>query len=264
MMKRVRKISYFGFLVLFLFNYALSQSYRNSNDISSKNIILKMDNHIEFQKPKADQNFWKQVDTLIYIDTIFILENSGMDRIIVELNGYIFRLTTDPSETKLGDNIFVMPADGKLIIDIGRYINPDPQVTIIRWNYQGQVGDTTEILIGDSSILMGEEIDFILHLIKLPSKFSVSQNFPNPFNEITNINITIPNSWLNGADVELIIYNALGQKVKTLFSGQRLYGNFPLQWDGRNDRGVKVSSGVYLYRVRAGDQNVVRKMFLIR
>lgn len=261
---RIWNISYFGFLVLLFSSNVISQTPWNSGDISSKKIILKMDSHYALQKPQAKQELWKQVDTLIYIDTIFILENSGMDRIIVELNGLLFRLTTDPSETKLGDNIFLMPAEGKLIIDIGKYINPDPHVTIIRWNYQGQVGDTTEILIGDSSILMGDEIDFVLDLIELPSKFEISQNFPNPFNEITNINITIPDSWINGAEIELAIYNTLGQKVKTLFHGRRLYGNFPLQWDGRNDQGLKLSSGVYLYRVSAGDQNVVKKMFLIK
>lgn len=263
-MKGFQKIFFIGVLTLFLFNNVLSQSYQNPNKISSKKIILDMDNHITFQKPQADQNFWKQVDTLIYIDTIFIIDNLGMDRIIVELNGYLFRLTTDPFEIDLGDNIFLMPERGRLIIDIGKYINPDPTVTIIRWNYQGQVGDSTEILIGDESILMGDDIDFVLDLIELPSKFEISQNFPNPFNEMTNISVMIPDSWLNGAEVELTIYNALGQKVKTLFSGQRFYGNFLMQWDGRNDQGVKVSSGIYLYQVRARDQHVVKKMFLIK
>lgn len=263
-MKRFLILTKFCFIAVFLLNNGFSQSYQNSFDFSSSKITLDAKKELELRKSNDDQNFWKQVDTLIYIDTIFMLENIGMDLIIVELNGYLFRLTIDPFEIDLGDNIFLMPAEGTLIIDIGKYINPDPEVTIIRWNYQGQIGDSTEIIIGDESILMGEDIDFVLDLVELPHEFEISQNFPNPFNEITNIIFMIPASWQNGAAVDLSVYNLLGQKVKTLFSGQRLYGDFTVQWDGRNDQGVKVASGIYLYRIQTRDQLVVKKMFLIK
>ena len=265
-MKKSPIISSVFFFVLLLCNIAYSQSYQHSKSLSARKISLAVNDHFALEKSNAYQNIWKQVDTLIFIDTIFILENKGMDRIMVELNGYLFRLTIDPLEIGLGDNVFLIPEKGKLIIDIGNYINPDPlpAYTIIRWNYQGQVGDSTEILIGDEGILMGEDIDFVLNLVELPSEFEISQNFPNPFNQTTNITLMIPDTWQNGAEIELTIYNLLGQRIKMLFNGRRLYGDFTVQWDGTNDQGVKVGSGCYLYRIHARDQHVVKRMFLIK
>jgi len=252
----------FYLLVLFFLNNALSQSPKFQNVLKQKSIQLKIDDYGKFHKLESN-HFWNQVDTLIFIDSIFNLENIGMDHITVELNGYHFRLTIDPFEVNLGDNIFLMPENGILIFNMAKYINPNPQVTIIRLNYQGQAGDTSHILIGDS-VLPGEEVDFILELVELPKRLGVTQNFPNPFNEITNITFMIPDIWLNGVEVDLVVYTLLGQKVRTLFRGRRFYGDFTIKWDGRNDHGVMVSSGIYLYLLRARGQQIVKKMFLIK
>ncbi len=250
------------FLLLLLFNNAFPQSQKASNNLSQKSIQLEIDDYVELRKLNTN-HFWRQVDTLIYIDSIFNLENIGMDRITVELNGYRFRLTIDPYEVNLGDNIFLMPENGTLVFNIGEYLNPDPEVTIIRFNYQGQIGDSSHILIGDV-VLPGEEVDFVLELKELPKKLGISQNFPNPFNDFTDITFTIPDSWLNGAEVDLSIYNLLGQKVRTLFRGRRLYGDFNVRWDGRNSQGIPVASGVYLYRISARGQQIVKRMIAIK
>ena len=92
------------------------------------------------------------------------------------------------------------------------------------------------------------------------SDFALQQNYPNPFNPTTGIRYSIPRD----AKVELSIYNALGQKVKTLVSGIQSAGAHKVVWDGTNQAGVKVASGVYYYRITSGDFHAIRKMMLLK
>ncbi len=94
----------------------------------------------------------------------------------------------------------------------------------------------------------------------LPVSYSLGQNYPNPFNPNTVISFAIPGS----ESVELKIYNIRGQAVRTLIDGQMAPGRHTVQWDGRDDRGDAVSSGVYLYRISAGDFSESRKMTLLK
>jgi len=96
----------------------------------------------------------------------------------------------------------------------------------------------------------------------LPSGYALSQNYPNPFNSSTSICFTLPTN----ADVELSIFNLAGQQVATLVEGVREAGTYTVRWDGRDDEGRELASGVYLYRLRAGDgkQVTTRKLLLIR
>lgn len=93
-----------------------------------------------------------------------------------------------------------------------------------------------------------------------PAYFSLEQNFPNPFNPVTTITYHVPRK----APVKLIIFNRLGQKIKTLVEGEHSAGSFKVIWDGTNDQGVKVSSGVYFYKLQSTDFQTVRKMVFIQ
>ncbi|MFQ5629395.1 MAG: FlgD immunoglobulin-like domain containing protein [bacterium] len=66
------------------------------------------------------------------------------------------------------------------------------------------------------------------------------------------------------SDVQLAIYTVTGQLVRTLFKGQAAKGTHSIMWDSRDDAGKRVSSGVYVYRIQAGDFTQVRKMVLVR
>ncbi|MFC1563564.1 S8 family serine peptidase [candidate division KSB1 bacterium] len=94
----------------------------------------------------------------------------------------------------------------------------------------------------------------------LPDRFHLGLNYPNPFNPETNINFNLPAP----ADVILQIYNIKGQLVKTLVSGMVPAGTHIVKWDGTNSTGVNVASGVYIYRIKAGNYFKARKMILIR
>jgi hypothetical protein len=98
---------------------------------------------------------------------------------------------------------------------------------------------------------------------QVPSKFTLAQNFPNPFNPSTNISFSIPGSF-SRAQVEVTIYNTLGQMVKKILSGELSAGSHTVRWDGTDGRGAAVASGVYFYRVNAGNSVLVKKMVLLK
>jgi len=87
----------------------------------------------------------------------------------------------------------------------------------------------------------------------------LEQNYPNPFNPSTFIKFSIPQI----ANVELVIYNVLGQKVRTLVRGKLSAGFHQVVWDGTNDEGWKVSTGVYLLKMKSNDFIQTRKMMIV-
>ena len=89
----------------------------------------------------------------------------------------------------------------------------------------------------------------------IPNKFTLSQNYPNPFNPSTTIEFDLPKT----TEVSLRIFNILGEKVATLISDRLSAGSYSYDWDASN-----LASGVYLYRLQAGDYVETRKMVLIR
>lgn len=95
---------------------------------------------------------------------------------------------------------------------------------------------------------------------ELPTEFELSQNYPNPFNPTTTISFSLPAA----GNVSLEVFNVLGQKVRTLVDGDMTAGLHSVEWDGRNEGGVGVSSGVYFYRI-ATDNNVeTKKMMMLK
>lgn len=95
---------------------------------------------------------------------------------------------------------------------------------------------------------------------EIPEGFELLQNYPNPFNPQTEIAYTLP----EGSNVKLEIYNVLGQKVKVLADEYQSAGTKKVVWDGRNENGEKVSSGIYFYRLDAGNYVQTKKMSLLK
>lgn len=98
---------------------------------------------------------------------------------------------------------------------------------------------------------------------KYPATFSLRQNYPNPFNSTTTIEFDIADG-MRGHKVVLQIFNVLGQHVKTLVSGEQEPGHYVVKWDGRNEAGVSVASGVYFYRFLSKDHGGSKKMILLK
>jgi len=94
----------------------------------------------------------------------------------------------------------------------------------------------------------------------LPGRFALDQNYPNPFNSNTVIRFTLPRR----AEAGLSIYNLAGQQVATLAEGSREAGTHTVRWDGRDNGGRELASGVYLCRLQAGTHVRNRKLLLLR
>ncbi len=95
---------------------------------------------------------------------------------------------------------------------------------------------------------------------QLPLEFSVKQNYPNPFNPKTTIQYSIPER----AHVKVDIYNILGQRVARLVNKTQPAGEYSVIWDGTDESGKAASTGVYFYKVRAGDKVEKKKMVLLK
>ncbi len=91
--------------------------------------------------------------------------------------------------------------------------------------------------------------------VGLPAEFTLSQNYPNPFNPGTVIRYSIPRA----EEVSLVVYNMIGEEVAQLIDGRKPAGNFSVEWNAFN-----MASGVYLYRLTAGDFVWTRKMVLLK
>ncbi len=94
----------------------------------------------------------------------------------------------------------------------------------------------------------------------LPIDYHLYQNYPNPFNPNTTIEFNLPTRSV----VTLLIYNLLGQQVKELINQKFSAGNYRVTWDGINNSGVKVSSGIYLYRIKTESFTATKKMVLLK
>jgi hypothetical protein len=96
---------------------------------------------------------------------------------------------------------------------------------------------------------------------EIPKQFSLSQNYPNPFNPSTHIRFEVPitKGDLGGFPIKLIIYNSLGQEITTLVNEQLKPGVYEVEWNAAN-----YPSGIYFYKLSAGDFNETKKMVLIK
>lgn len=94
----------------------------------------------------------------------------------------------------------------------------------------------------------------------VPGSYSLAQNYPNPFNPETEIHFQLPES----GHVTMKIFNTLGQEIRTLADEEYQAGHHSLQWDGKDNRGKLVASGVYFYKLQAGEFDQIRKMNLVR
>ncbi len=94
----------------------------------------------------------------------------------------------------------------------------------------------------------------------IPTEFALRQNYPNPFNPSTTIRYDLKEN----AEVRLEIFNILGQKVRALVNERQAAGSRSVIWDARNDIGEAVTSGVYIYRMRAGEFVNSHKMILLK
>ena len=140
------------------------------------------------------------------------------------------------------------------LLDAGDPNMYDPDMSVIEMGRYGGTAEHTPSSLMKPVVLQAEPAS------ELPDAFAVGQNFPNPFNPETTITYALPQA----SDVRLVIYNALGQEVRTLINGVQPAGFHRIVWDSRDNMGRQVSSGIYLYRLVAGEFLDTRKMLILK
>jgi hypothetical protein len=94
-----------------------------------------------------------------------------------------------------------------------------------------------------------------------PDQYKLGHNYPNPFNPSTTINFSLPQA----AKVKLVIFNLLGQQIRTLVNDEFTAGDHSIQWDGKDNKGMIVGSGIYFYQLSAGSSfSATHKMVLMK
>lgn len=139
-----------------------------------------------------------------------------------------------------------------------------PGYRFMRW--QGAITstnpDTTVIISNDGVLSAMFEPDVVsVREGSIPNEsFQLLENYPNPFNPVTTIRYSLPYE----TAVRLVIYSVMGEEVRELTTGLHERGDYEAVWDGRDNSGATVSSGVYLYRLQAGGFTKTRRMLLMK
>lgn len=191
------------------------------------------------------------------IDRYFEITNKGLSEIRVTLNGQKFKLSSEASAASQA-NTYKMPLTGKLILDLMPYLAAEGNDIWLR--FEGRPGTSAEVFISDEAT----NIDHVLELQEVPEQFELAQNYPNPFNPKTNIKFGIPSKWAEGILVKLRIYNLRGKLVRNITNEVLEPGIYTRVWDGQNSNGETVSSGIYIYRLDAGEFSQTRRMLFLK
>ncbi len=150
-------------------------------------------------------------------------------------------------------------ANGKLHIAMAG-VNPlaDGSIAFI----QLKLKDKEAIASIKGSASLNDQInsELMVNVKEIPTEFTLGQNYPNPFNPTTNIKYTLAKN----VKVYLAIYNMLGQRIRTLVDREQEAGYYTASWDGTNDFGYKVSSGIYIYRLSTDNFISTIKMNLLK
>ena len=124
-------------------------------------------------------------------------------------------------------------------------------------NKNNNLGYELKVIIGEPSYVQTKILEL---LTIIPSEFVLDKNFPNPFNPITKMYYTLPKRSL----VSIKVYNMLGKEVVTLLEKEQSFGKYSISWNGQDNFGKQVSSGVYFAEIRASDNRRINKMLLMK
>jgi len=165
-----------------------------------------------------------------------------------------------------GIEAFYGYVDGVLRIGLldlyGTNMIPDGHTNIVRISHadMSNVELTKSIIVAKGGGHLNSSVSEQASGGILPIDFALNQNHPNPFNPTTEISFSLPTD----SYVKLAIFNIMGQRVSMLVDDYKQAGNHTVTWNGQDDIGASVASGVYFYRIEAGDYSDCRKMLLMK
>jgi hypothetical protein len=269
------------------YNFDIRQYYADGSNGSSNELVEGSDDlpnsfakvGSTFQGPFYSSNSsaenWTQADGLtnFLVGRWFISNAESDDALPVELQAFTARAKgagiviewTTASELQNDSWIIERSVSGS-----------DNYTEIARLNGQGTIATETEYSYMDTDIEGGQSYDYQLYSVSyagmivlegtitaqaaLAENFRLAQNFPNPFNGSTRISIEIPKR----QRVELLVYNVLGQKIRTLHKGTLDQGFYTYTWHGLNNSGSEVASGMYIYVLKGAKERSIKRMLYLK
>lgn len=193
--------------------------------------------------------------------------DSEKNRVVIGLLGMVYSLKENASlkPAPNGDNTvavlhFTLNDPNLKTLEIAPFsdVNPSHELMYV---YNEWINDVPTVQSLSPEFQGGSiALDSRTPTAALPTEFALSQNVPNPFNPSTIVEFALPKD----AQVNLSVYNVLGQHVKTLVNDLQRAGRQTVTWDGTDNGGVSVASGVYFYKIRAGDFSDTKKMLLLK
>ncbi len=191
-------------------------------------------------------------------DNIYTIDLTTGTSTLVGLTGFGVK-TNDLAFDENGDLYGIIGGDNDVAQLISINKNDGSGTLVGDINFTGVLGLAYAVNGNVSSVNPDEKNTSV------PGEFVLSQNYPNPFNPTTVINFSVPVE----SNVTITIYNMLGQTVATIVNQEVTPGNYTVTWNGTDDSGLKVSSGIYLYELRAAGNNGsnfvnTKKMILLK
>ncbi|MEQ8577537.1 MAG: NosD domain-containing protein [Balneola sp.] len=235
-----------------------SKSRSDMNSVEgTEDMILSLGESIplsesEFRIPVYIDNVSSLFSSEIEID----FDNNSLELIDSDLTSIVKDASVSENQNANGRYSLAI-ASTKAISESGEVVsltfrlkdeNSSPSLSILR--FQANEVDLTATAVSNEDVALN-----------VPEEFKLYQNYPNPFNPSTTIGFDVPNG---KTQVRLEIYNILGQRVKTLVNDVYTAGRYKVSWDGTNNVGGRVSTGVYIYRIQAGDIVQSKKLTFIK
>ena len=204
-----------------------------------------------------------QHDTLLTRFSIKVpVELSSFSAAVVENQRVLLNWKTASEENNVGFNVL------RSSVERGKYVKLNGKLIPPRRDGEYEFSDN-KVEAGGKYYYKLESLDrdgqAQLHgpiqiTMALPQRFELSQNYPNPFNPSTHIRFELPKAAL----ISLAVFNSLGQEVRRLVNGQKPAGYHTVIWNGKDQNGRAVPSGVYHYRLQAGDFTATKKLVLAK
>lgn len=181
----------------------------------------------------------------------------------VDNHGYLLNYNDDGNGHMIVLLHSMKPFDDRELLQSGAFDLVDIPVTPLR---DISAEDQSRVRITKALMSTGSAASVNVQGVAppIPDDFSLSQNYPNPFNPSTQIEFSIGIYEGGGQQVTLDVFNVLGQKVRNLVDDYLPVGEYTATWDATDDRGRRVATGVYLYRLRVGDNAQTKKMLFLK
>ncbi len=213
-----------------------------TNDLKSKSALAEQYEGVLVQVRNA---------TLTAVNSYDVTINDGSGECLLDGDAFIGR------DQDANPNFYINRT-AKVLIVAGDTVKIGEQIKMAQGVFLYSFG-SHKIEIRDLSDI-GTTTGVLNAVVAQPLRFSLEQNYPNPFNPETRLYFQIPET----QNVQLVVYNIRGQIVRNLVDNRLDAGDHIVNWDGRDNRGNPAPTGVYIYRIKAGDYMAARKMTLVK